>query len=222
VLGCALALVPVFSTQGATVATYPSNDFDRGIAAWLRPRLQDHDDVVASTFRFEAAVTARLRGAATVVDVPFNTSRSAPKLDGSVLVDWAGGEYRWVPARAFAVLLRRSDWLVLTGRHRFNAAALVSWLRLNGAKVGIHADQTYNRSFSGAWARIYSIKHARVGEVPTIVTAAAAARMLQRHRFVVRRPTVIVGSPQELARLAGKLPLRPDITMLAAPPGYRT
>jgi hypothetical protein len=221
VLGCGLALVPVLGTQGAAVPGSPK-DLDRNIAAWLRPRLHTGDDVIATTLRFQEQIAARLNGSATVVDVPFKTSRSAPKLADAVLVDWAAGKYRWVPAGTFAPLLRRSDWLVLSGRDpRLNAAPLARWLQLDGAKLGIDARRIYNPSFRGAWGTVFSVRHARVREIPTIVTVEATTHLLRSHRFVVQRPTAIAGSPEDLARLTGKLPTRPDLGTIVMPPDYR-
>jgi hypothetical protein len=208
----------VLGTQVAAVAR-PGKELDRNIATWLRPHLHDRERVIASTLRFQEQLAARVGDAATVSDVRLSTSSSAPKLDDVVLVDWAAGEYRSARADALAALLRRSDWLVLTGGDpRLNPVALARWLQLNGATVGLDAGRIYNPSFRGAWAGVYAVNHARVDEIPTIVTVAAATRLLRSHRFVVQRPTVIAGRNEELARLAGKLPPRPDVTTLVVPP----
>jgi hypothetical protein len=218
VLGCALALVPVLDTQGATAVTRSVSELDANIATWLRPRLHGHDEVIASTFRVQYQLIARLRGTAAVVAVPFRTSSSPPKLDDAVLVDWFGGAYRSVPVDLLAHRLRRTDWLVLTGRDQLDFAPLGRWLQLDGAKVGIRAGRIFNPTFRGAWTGVYSVKDARVREIPTIVTVAAVTRLLRSHRFVVRRPTVIAGSRQELARLGPKLPTGPDVATLIVPP----
>ncbi|HEY3723412.1 MAG TPA: hypothetical protein VGN59_08635 [Acidimicrobiia bacterium] len=199
-----VAVVPIVLTQDRTTIEASTTDLDADIAQWIGA--QPGHPTVLTTFRFKAAVWARLEGKATLLPAVFGEPRHPPRLPPLVWVDATGRNYRTMPREQLTKGLRGADYLVLSGPHRFGPRALATWLDEHGKDVGLVPVAQYRPTSGYSWASIYRTGHPRVSSIPTVVTSDAVKRLAKEGGFRPQGPTVIAATRGYLKRYARQHP----------------
>ncbi len=210
----AVMAVPVMLTQSRLELDSAVPGLDRELSHWLSAR--DGTPDVVTTFKFRTPLWVRLDGDAVLHDLGFRTTQRAPDLASAVAIDIRGDGYQTVTRASLRSSVEHGDFLVLTGPGRRGPIGLATWLRENGAAVGLPLAAEFRPEARGPWAYVFRVERPRVDRIPTIVSGFAAEAMLAGDGFHPTPRTTVAGTRGSIWRLRRHVP-RDSFSVLDSP-----